>query len=475
MPQPYGQAVLTNQGEELLVKVAAGHGQIEYVCMAIGNGDYSEAEKRHAALKAQTKLKKEKNRYAFSAVVRENKAVRLTALLTNQDPLTFTELIQEGYYINEVGIYAKEKGADNSTAILYSMCVTESGTGQGDYMPEYNGHNRSEITQDYILSVDDSVEISVNMIGAVAMAVDLEQCKGDIRRHIEDTDNPHQTDKAQVGLGKVDNTPDISKPVSTAQQDAIDAAYRQATAYADRTVNALVNGAPGTLDTLGEIAEAMKENADVVQVLEQAIGSKASEADFAGHTANNTIHVTASEREEWNDKQTKTGDIQDNIITFESGDAAEPTGWANVALVTTKEKVSSLMRKFSLTVKNMRYLFKLIGNNQLSVGDGTITGAINALNTGLTWKYLGYNSGECRFELPAHKEIYVAVDFHSDASLRRTLLIPRIEDFETQLFWQEEDGAVNYVRIYYHGSVVGMYLTSNPAGIDNFKMSLWYR
>lgn len=80
----------------------------------------------------------------------------------------------------------------------------------------------------------------------------------------------------------------------------------------------------------------------------------------------------------------KTGDIKDNIVTFESGDNTNPTGWADVALVETKEKVSSLMRKFSLTLKNVRYLFKLIGNIQLSVGDGTIIGAINELNTGLS-------------------------------------------------------------------------------------------
>ncbi len=289
MPQPYGQAVLTNLGEELLAKVAAGHGQIEYVCMVIGNGSYSEEEKRHTALKEQTKLKEEKNRYAFSTVVIENKVVRLTALLTNQDPLTFAGLVPEGYYINEVGIYAKEKDADNSTAILYSMCVTASGTGQGDFMPEYNGHNRSEITQDYILSVDDSIEISVNMIGAVATAADLAQCKGDIGRHIKDFDNPHQTTKDQVGLSEVDNTPDIRKPVSVQQQDAIDAAYQQATGYTDQKIAGLINGAPSTLDTLGEIANAMTNNSSVVEALEISIGKKAD----VGHIHDDRYYTEA--------------------------------------------------------------------------------------------------------------------------------------------------------------------------------------
>ena len=40
--------------------------------------------------------------------------------------------------------------------------------------------------------------------------------------HIADTDNPHSVTKAQVGLSNVDNTSDADKPVSTAQQTALD-------------------------------------------------------------------------------------------------------------------------------------------------------------------------------------------------------------------------------------------------------------
>lgn len=40
--------------------------------------------------------------------------------------------------------------------------------------------------------------------------------------HVARTDNPHGTTKTHVGLGNVDNTADISKPVSTAQQAALD-------------------------------------------------------------------------------------------------------------------------------------------------------------------------------------------------------------------------------------------------------------
>lgn len=41
--------------------------------------------------------------------------------------------------------------------------------------------------------------------------------------HTSRTDNPHSVTKAQVGLGNVDNTSDVNKPVSTAQKAYVDA------------------------------------------------------------------------------------------------------------------------------------------------------------------------------------------------------------------------------------------------------------
>ena len=46
---------------------------------------------------------------------------------------------------------------------------------------------------------------------------------GTVAPHIADTANPHAVTKAQVGLTSVDDTADADKPVSTAQQTAIDA------------------------------------------------------------------------------------------------------------------------------------------------------------------------------------------------------------------------------------------------------------
>jgi len=49
-----------------------------------------------------------------------------------------------------------------------------------------------------------------------------EQARSDLSSHTGNTSNPHSVTKAQVGLGNVDNTSDLNKPVSTAQQTALD-------------------------------------------------------------------------------------------------------------------------------------------------------------------------------------------------------------------------------------------------------------
>lgn len=46
--------------------------------------------------------------------------------------------------------------------------------------------------------------------------------KTDFDSHIEDTNNPHQVTKEQIGLGNADNTSDANKPVSIATQAALD-------------------------------------------------------------------------------------------------------------------------------------------------------------------------------------------------------------------------------------------------------------
>lgn len=91
----------------------------------------------------------------------------------------------------------------------------------------------------------------------------------------------------------------------------------------------------------------------------------------------------------WKEILRTDGDTKDNVVTFQSGDTENPTGWADISPIESGEKHSSLWRKFSLGIKNLRYLRKLLGTTDISkVADGTVTGAISVLNTGIVLGYI---------------------------------------------------------------------------------------
>lgn len=123
--------------------------------------------------------------------------------------------------------------------------------------------------------------------------------------HINNFDNPHMLTKNQIELGNVDNTSDVNKPVSTAQQKAIDDAYANSNKYTDKKVADLIDGAPETLDTLKEVAEAIEKSKTVENALNSAIGKKANQTELDTHIGNDTIHITSDERTKWNNANDK--------------------------------------------------------------------------------------------------------------------------------------------------------------------------
>lgn len=75
----------------------------------------------------------------------------------------------------------------------------------------------------------------------------------------------------------------------------------------------------------------------------------------------------------------KTGDASNTTVTF-----TEPT---ELAQPTTGEKLSGIIGKVSLAIKNVKTLISLIGNTDISsIGNGTVTGAISDVNGKLVMK-----------------------------------------------------------------------------------------
>lgn len=60
-----------------------------------------------------------------------------------------------------------------------------------------------------------------NFAATISGQIDLKANASDLNNHTTNKNNPHEVTKSQIGLGNVDNTADIDKPVSTAQQEAL--------------------------------------------------------------------------------------------------------------------------------------------------------------------------------------------------------------------------------------------------------------
>lgn len=72
----------------------------------------------------------------------------------------------------------------------------------------------------------------------------------------------------------------IASEVGADEKGSAANALASAQSYTDNKIADLINSAPTTLDTLGEIAAAMAENDDVVAALETSIGNKANVSDL---------------------------------------------------------------------------------------------------------------------------------------------------------------------------------------------------
>lgn len=82
-----------------------------------------------------------------------------------------------------------------------------------------NKHNEltnRDLADQHPISAITGLESEIENIGGQIDIVD-----GKIDNHIEDKNNPHEVTKSQIGLGNVDNTSDIDKPLSNAEREAL--------------------------------------------------------------------------------------------------------------------------------------------------------------------------------------------------------------------------------------------------------------
>lgn len=197
MAMPFLRAVITDVGISLLNRVQNGEGTIVFTRMSIGNGVYSTGEKKAEILRRVEGLRSLKNSYELSGVVKlDNNSVKTAALISNQDPVTKKAVITEGYNINEIGLFAKVTGDEKD--ILLSIAVTEGE--QGDYIPAFTGRETAQITQNFIVSISNGVNINLKYSGgAVALREDLERHADNMDIHVS-KELKEKIDKALLNI-----------------------------------------------------------------------------------------------------------------------------------------------------------------------------------------------------------------------------------------------------------------------------------
>lgn len=132
--------------------------------------------------------------------------------------------------------------------------------------------------------------------------------------HIANASNPHGVTKAQIGLGNVNNTADTNKPVSTAQQTAINAVQTNLNTHTANVSNP--HSVTKTQVGLGNVPNVATNDQTPTytaastntalssgEKLSVAFGKIAKAiSSLISHLADTTVHITSAERTKWNAK-----------------------------------------------------------------------------------------------------------------------------------------------------------------------------
>ncbi len=295
----YSKLVTTTKGKNLIVKAATGTYDIKFTKVCTSNAIYTEKQ-----LENLTGINNIRQTGIISKISRADSKIKVETVLSNTN-------LTDGYYMRTIGLYANDP---EEGEILYAACVA---TNDNCYMPANSGISSTGVYINMYQTVDNAPNISLEVdSGVYATIGDIQELTQLLKEHTESVNNPHNVTKEQVGLGNVDDTSDLEKPLSVAVLEALNTYYAQLTAYTDKAISDLINGAPTTLDTLKELADAIQENKNVQEALDAAIGSKANQKEFDTHiatTASKTVfgHVKVDDEL----SATSTNPVQNMVIT----------------------------------------------------------------------------------------------------------------------------------------------------------------
>lgn len=115
--------------------------------------------------------------------------------------------------------------------------------------------------------------------------------------------------------------------VGADEAGAANSVLTSAKSYTDGKVADLLNNSTGAVDSIMELANAMQTNKNAIEALNSIASSKADATELTKHVDNSSIHITASERTNWNNAFAHT-----NIAHAPSNAEENQNAYSNITI-----------------------------------------------------------------------------------------------------------------------------------------------
>lgn len=183
---------------------------------------------------------------------------------------------------------AKDTADEAKATAEYAQTVAEEAKDIAEDAKE-TAEGIEGIAQEAKDTADEAKEIAQDAKDiAEGVVEDIEAVEEGLANHIADKANPHEVTKAQVGLGNVDNTSDLNKPISTATQTALDLKADKSTTYTKTETDTLLGAKQDIISDLSTIrsdAQAGKAASDTIATYGDIVTHNVAEFTTAAQVA----------------------------------------------------------------------------------------------------------------------------------------------------------------------------------------------
>lgn len=303
-------------------------------------------------------------------------------------------------------------------------------------------------------------------------------------------------DKSTEDLGIVSQESDPTVPqfVKNISEQDIESWNNKATeSYVDAKVADLVNSAPETLDTLGEVAKAIQENESVVDALNSAIGNKADRAELKNYVASEELEDLVKEvGEGYFAKEKDLKDINVNefakefVVGYSSTEISSVNAWTQATA-----PIGFNQRQRSCIYGNGYYVIAGTGGQMAYSKDAITWTMIDAFTadvvTGLAYGngyFLAVDSGgkifRCDMPFGAWENVYTFTGIvESIRYINNTFVVVGANGLITMsadgAVWNNKESGVN-VNLIDSGYGNGKYVVVGASGtiLTSINGEIWY-